>query len=859
MGDTNSKKHTRKLGNSPPSHLYVNGHDDDIPSLSSTLASSVTGGSFSTPPSYALSARELQAMNNGRGISISPSTPKEWEKSYKGYLSQQIVDADGKEGVLGIPDIDYQASLHEKMQKKSAETSRSCSNFPQYLTPQDQNHSYSEQTAAKADKAVHGGKLFKSLFGKKDRSKSDARQMSNGKYHSQNVKDSLDQSSVRSKSYENMGGASMAAYRMRQPSHIDDCAIKGGSIFEPKGTVIGPGGVVRTYNQGAYVGMNSHDTSDADKARKLKFTEMHNSTKGGDTKSAYLGEDKSIHHGQNFVAVAQPSASSPNGKSSPNEYMRSQRGIVGHQTLTSVTEDESALSKKRILKPIEGAQSWSKNGDHLIVPAIMEMSPRAAFSFVEELEHSYSNGDTLAPEATPEASGNSLAFGKFVLGKATQVKSKTSSPSVFVLRQNYLFEFEERDNLNSRPRGLAFLQDSLVCIINDVIQLEYYERSNKSRSKMRKILLHVEPNDARERERWATRLREAAQLRIEHLYEYDASKGGKELGKGRYATIRPGRRRRNNSDQSRLGGENMSASASGIMKKVPSFSSLANSIPSPLMKCDYECALKIVDKAAFWERVKKGKERIDAIVREISVQAALMTYEGSAQNSLRILGFFETFDYVVLELELLEGNDLFQHISMRGTLTETEAADMMFDILTCLAAMYKAGVAHRDLKPANILMREYDKDGKVKLGDFGMATFVGKDNLVYGRCGTPGYVAPEILLAGKNAGYANNVDVFSAGVILYVLLCGYEPFYGESEKELIKDNKEAIVEYPENEWKSISIEGRDLIEKMLQRDPETRITPSKALLHPWITRRAPAIKNDEPHQFSSEGIACCIN
>ena len=119
--------------------------------------------------------------------------------------------------------------------------------------------------------------------------------------------------------------------------------------------------------------------------------------------------------------------------------------------------------------------------------------------------------------------------------------------------------------------------------------------------------------------------------------------------------------------------------------------------------------------------------------------------------------------------------------------------------------MYKAGVAHRDLKPANILMREYDKDGKVKLGDFGMATFVGEDNLVYRRCGPPGYVALEILLAGKNAGYANNVDVFSAGVILYVLLCGYEPFYGESEKELIKDNKDAKVEYPESEWKSISI------------------------------------------------------
>jgi len=869
MGDTNIKKQMNKLGKSPPDRIYSSmGNDDEIASLASTLTSSVTGGSFSTPPSYCLSARELQTTSNGRGISISPSTPKEWEMNYKGYLSRQVGDDGelnckkpckgylsrqvGGDGELNIPNIDYPAALHEKMQKKSAEPpltiSKGSTHFPQHATAQDQKHSTSEQTAAKSDKAVHGGKLFKSLFGKKERSKSGVKQLMNGQQARKKDEDSLDQSSARSKSYNSFEGANMTAYRMRQASHTDDSAIKGGSVFGPRGTVIGPGGVVRTYNQGAYIGTNQHETSDCNKARKMKFTEMHNApTVAGDTKSAYLGEDKSIHHGQNFVNAAPPS-----GGSSPNEYMRSQRGTLAQQTLTPVTEDESTLAKRRILKPIEGTQSWSKNGEYLIVPAIMGMSPRAAFSFVEELENSYSN----APEATPEANGNSLAFGKSVLGKATQVKSKTSSSSVFVLRQNYLFEFEEWDNLNSHPRGLAFLQDSLVCIVNDVIQLEYYERSNKSRSKMRKIMLHIEPNDARERERWVTRLREAANLRIEHLYEYDASEGGKELGKGRYATIRPGRRRRNNS---RSGGEHMSASANGIMKKIPSFSSLANIVSSPLIEGDYECALKIVDKAAFWERVKKGKERIDAIVREISVQATLMTYEGSAQNSLRILSFFETFDYVVLELEILEGHDLFRHISIKGTLTETEAADMMFDLLTCLAAMYNAGVAHRDLKPANILMTKSDKDGRVKLGDFGMATFVGEDNLVYGRCGTPGYVAPEILMAGKNAGYANNVDVFSAGVTLYVLLCGYEPFYGESEKELIRDNKEAKVEYPESEWKSVSIEGRDLIEKMLQRDPERRITPSKALLHPWITRRTPATKDDGPYHFSSEGLACCIH
>jgi len=354
-------------------------------------------------------------------------------------------------------------------------------------------------------------------------------------------------------------------------------------------------------------------------------------------------------------------------------------------------------------------------------------------------------------------------------------------------------------------------------------------------------------------------LRAAAKLRIEHLYEYDASDGGKELGKGRYSTIRPARRRRSKAGPPMSWGDSTGENMNGIMKKHPSFSSLASVIPPSLMDDDYECALKIVDKASFWERVRKGKERADALVREISVQATLMTYDGGAQNSLRILSFFETFDHVVLELELLEGSDLFQHISRRGILTETEAAEMMFDLLTCIAAMNKAGVAHRDLKPANILMGKPENRGTVKLGDFGMATFVGEENLIYGRCGTPGYVAPEIFMAGKNEGYRNNVDVFSAGVTLYVLLSGYEPFYGETEKELIRDNKEAKVEYPESEWKTVSIEGHDLIEKMLQRDPTKRITASDALLHPWITRRAFNTKKDKLFVFPPDGVACCVH
>ena len=164
---------------------------------------------------------------------------------------------------------------------------------------------------------------------------------------------------------------------------------------------------------------------------------------------------------------------------------------------------------------------------------------------------------------------------------------------------------------------------------------------------------------------------------------------------------------------------------------------------------------------------------------------------------------------------------------------------------------------------------------KIKIADYGMASFVGVDNLVRGRCGTPGFVAPEILLMGVNGGYGNKVDMFSAGVTLYVMLSGYEPFYGESDAELIDANREAKVDFPHADWDSgkivtgifigikncshkrdkshnilhptiaVSIEGRDLIERMLVVDPIKRIGPSEALRHPWITRRATAPQNGD--------------
>lgn len=235
---------------------------------------------------------------------------------------------------------------------------------------------------------------------------------------------------------------------------------------------------------------------------------------------------------------------------------------------------------------------------------------------------------------------------------------------------------------------------------------------------------------------------------------------------------------------------------------------------------------------------------------------------------MQIRGFFETSEKVVIELELLDGKDLFEYMSSKGVLEEDEAGLIIRDVLESLNSMSQAGIAHRDIKPANILMTRCDesKHGtSVKVADFGMSTLVGVDGFVRGRCGSPGYVAPEILKAEAGEGYRNQVDMFSAGVTLYLMLCGYEPFYGETEKELIYANKKGKVDFPKNEWRKISSKAKDLVSRMLEADPEKRISAKEAVDHPWIVglsqrknRCHPESNDNTRRNPELEGGVCAI-
>ena len=498
----------------------------------------------------------------------------------------------------------------------------------------------------------------------------------------------------------------------------------------------------------------------------------------------------------------------------------------------------------RLLKPIQGADSWMQGRRYLIAPAALASCPLSTIktltgSSTQSATEATASGDDTATRTTTDAS---TSDGKILLGEAhmTYVGDKYHltygkwSSCKLVLRHNYLFEYDLGTSLASLPRGIAHLQNAMAYAhkdFQDALELHFYA-SPCAKVDHRVLMIRVQ--NRYERDHWITCLNHAAKLQIKDIWEFDTDKP---IGTGRYASIYPARRR----TTTHKSYKNEGSGGGGKEERSDQQEEQSRNRNSN----KNNCALKIIDKNEFWKLVIKGRERCDTIVRELAVQSTLTATFGTKYNNfLQLHGFFETSDNIVIEMELLDGKDLFEYISSKGVLEEEEAGCIVRDILVGLLNMKQIGIAHRDIKPANIFMTNESKYGtSVKLGDFGMSTLVGLDGLVRGRCGSPGYVAPEILMAKAGQGYGNQVDVFSAGVTLYLMLCGYEPFYGENEKELIQANKHAEVDFPRSEWGRISPEARDLVGQMLKADPTERITAKDALEHDWIVRLEQKHKN----------------
>lgn len=156
-------------------------------------------------------------------------------------------------------------------------------------------------------------------------------------------------------------------------------------------------------------------------------------------------------------------------------------------------------------------------------------------------------------------------------------------------------------------------------------------------------------------------------------------------------------------------------------------------------------------------------------------------------------------------------------------------------IIAALQYCHSKGIVHRDLKPENLLYSTSGPEAVVKLADFGLAKICKEDQLMKTACGTPGYVAPEILSRKK---YDEKVDVWSLGVITYILLCGFPPFYHNNNAVLFKKIKRGDYDFPAPYWTNVSEEAKDFIRKILVVKPEKRLSLEKLLEHPWLTTDA---------------------
>jgi len=201
---------------------------------------------------------------------------------------------------------------------------------------------------------------------------------------------------------------------------------------------------------------------------------------------------------------------------------------------------------------------------------------------------------------------------------------------------------------------------------------------------------------------------------------------------------------------------------------------------------------------------------------------------------VKLYEFYINPEYYYLVTELVEGNELFYEIKRRRNFNEETAAEIISQILSAIVYCHERGIVHRDLKPENILMTlTKERRYRIKIIDFGTAQSLKKKTKLKSKLGTPYYIAPEVLLMNYN----EKCDVWSCGVILYILLSGTVPFYGETNAEILEAVKRGTFTFYSSVWNNISAEAKELVTKMLTFPSSKRISAQEAYMHKWITKR----------------------
>ncbi|XP_015430809.1 PREDICTED: calcium/calmodulin-dependent protein kinase type II alpha chain isoform X5 [Dufourea novaeangliae] len=238
----------------------------------------------------------------------------------------------------------------------------------------------------------------------------------------------------------------------------------------------------------------------------------------------------------------------------------------------------------------------------------------------------------------------------------------------------------------------------------------------------------------------------------------------------------------------------------------------------------HEFAAKIINTKKLTPRDFQKLEREARICRKLQHPNIVRLHDSIQEENCHYLVF-----------DLVTGGELFEDIVAREFYSEADASHCIQQILESVHHCHHNGVVHRDLKPENLLLASKAKGAAVKLADFGLAIEVqGDAQAWFGFAGTPGYLSPEVL---KKEPYGKPVDIWACGVILYILLVGYPPFWDEDQHRLYAQIKAGSYDYPSPEWDTVTPEAKNLINQMLTVNPSKRITASEALKHPWICQR----------------------
>ncbi|XP_047341256.1 calcium-dependent protein kinase 1-like [Impatiens glandulifera] len=242
------------------------------------------------------------------------------------------------------------------------------------------------------------------------------------------------------------------------------------------------------------------------------------------------------------------------------------------------------------------------------------------------------------------------------------------------------------------------------------------------------------------------------------------------------------------------------------------------------------CVEKATGKEYACKSIAKRKLLTDEDVEDVRREIQIMHHLSGNPNVIAIKGAYEDAVAVHLVMEICAGGELFDRIIKRGHYTERKAAELTRTIVGVVEACHSLGVMHRDLKPENFLFVDQKEDSLLKTIDFGLSIFFKPGEVFSDVVGSPYYVAPEVL----RKRYGSKSDVWSAGVIVYILLSGVPPFWAENEQGIFDEVLHGDLDFSTDPWPSISEDAKDLVKKMLVRDPKRRLTAHEVLCHPWV-------------------------